>query len=302
MAKQDPESGTPKAAKPAKPAAKPVAAKAAKAAPAATSADPGASATAAATATAAASATAAANATVPKKHGVPVPVAGPDSFMDRVQPHIKKIAIGALALFLVIGVFVGMRWMKNRTSAKNTAKVNAALGIEKAPIVAAGQPAPPTADKTYPTEKDRALAALAELGQAGGAADKSALYEAALMMDAGKLDDADKVYKAHTGDAGLDGVLAREGVGYVAEARAAATKDAAEQEKQLQQALDAFKAMQPDDKGARRDYALYDQARILAQLGKRAEAKAALDAALVAAPRSEIKSDIEARLALLEGP
>jgi tetratricopeptide (TPR) repeat protein len=240
------------------------------------------------------------------KRKAPEPVHGPDSLMDRILPHIKKIAVGGIALFAVIGIYVGWRYMKSRGQAKDTMRLNAALAIAQAPIVAADAtpPAKPKADneKTYPSAAERATAALAELSQAGGASEKSALYQAALLMDAGKLDDAEKVYKAHSGDEGLDGALAREGVGYVLEARAAASKDAAEQQKLLEQALEAFKQMQPDDKGPRRDYALYDQARILAQLNKRAEAKATLEAALKASPESEIKGDIQAQIARVEGP
>jgi hypothetical protein len=239
----------------------------------------------------------------------PVAIHGPDSVIDRLYPHIKKIAWGAVALFVVIGGYVGWRWMKNRHAAKDTTKLSAALLIANAKIVEPGQTpppvdpkAPPSTDPTYPSAKDRATAAAAALADAGRIADKNALYRASLLMDAGKLDDAAAVYKDHVGDAGVDGELAREGLGYVAEAKAAASKDPAEQQKLYEQALDAYKAAQPDEQGPRRDYALYDQARMLSQLNKRAEAKAALDAALKFAPKSQIKSDIEARLALLEGP
>src|SRR5262249_48599157 len=127
------------------------------------------------------------------------------------------------------------------------------------------------------------------------------VYRAGLLMDAGKLDDAEALYRAHTGDPGTDGVMAREGLGFVFEARAAASKDAAEQDKLYHQALDAFKDEQPDDTGPRRGFALYHQARILVQLNKPADAKAALDAALKAVPESEIKQEIQQRLALLGG-
>jgi tetratricopeptide (TPR) repeat protein len=230
---------------------------------------------------------------------------GPDSFIDRVQPHIAKIAVGMIALFVVLGGWVGWRWWKHRGETKDTVQLAQALDIAQRDVVAPGdQPTPPTStDVTYPSDKERAeaaLGALARVKKVGGPL--TDLDRAALLMDAGKLDDAGKAYQAISGQPGLDGVLAREGLGYVAEARAALTKDAAEQQKLLEQALAAFKSMQPDDDGPRRDYALYDQARILDQMNRHAEARDLLNQALELAPQSEIAPDIKARLALLEAP
>jgi tetratricopeptide (TPR) repeat protein len=239
------------------------------------------------------------------KKAQPVPVHGPDSFIDRLQPHIKQIAVGALALFLVIGGYVTWSWMKSRGAAKDTAKLAAGLDLARAKIESTpttpGPGDPPSKEQSFASAKDRAAAAADAFAQGGGVAKKNALYEASLLVDAGKLDQAEALYRDHAQDPGVDGALAREGMGYVLEARAAAAKDPAEQQKLYEQALDAFKQVQPDDKGPRRDYALYDQARVLKQLNKRAEARTALDQALKAAPNSEIKTDIEAQLAQLEG-
>lgn len=287
MAKKDSET----------PATKPAATKSAAAKPAAKAA--------------AATATASDAPAAPRKPRQPVAVAGPDSFVDRLQPHIKKIAAAAVAIAVVIGGWVLWRYLGNRAAAKSTDKLAKALRIPEAEIVPAGKTptppdpnAPPTAEpaQTFPTAQARAEAAAEAFADTGKVAKKTPLYQAALDVDAGKLDDAEQIYKDHAGDDGLDGVLAREGEGYVLEARATASKDAKEQQSLYAQALDAYKQMQPDAKGPRADYALYHQARMLAQLGKRAEAKAALDQALKAVPDSDIKTDIEARQALLEGP
>jgi len=241
----------------------------------------------------------------PRKKKAQQVAVGPDSFIDRVQPHIAKIAIGMLALFVVLGGWVGWRWYKHRGANKDTLRLARALEITQRDVVPTGeQPAPPaTGDVTYPSNKERAEAALGAIDKVhkvGGAL--TGLDQAALLVDAGKLDEAEKLYQSLSGQPGLDGVLAREGLGYVAEARAAATKDSAEQQKLLEQALAAFKSMQPDDGGPRRDYALYDQARILAQLNRPGEARDLLQQALKAVPQSEIEHDIKARLALLEAP
>ncbi|MCE9575239.1 MAG: hypothetical protein K8W52_18965 [Deltaproteobacteria bacterium] len=239
---------------------------------------------------------------------VVTPIAGPESLADRLRPHIKKIGAGALALAGVLGAFYTWRWMSNRKAATHSVALASAVdlaqrGVE-APDPAKPAPAAPdaTKPKTFPTVKDRAQAALTALDDAGGLAEADPLYRAALLMDAGRLDEATAIYAAHATDAGLDGVRAREGQGYAAEARAAATKDSAEQQKLLEQALAVFKTMQPDDKGPRADYAHYHVARVLAQLGRNAEAKAELTKALELAPESDIKDDITARLALVDVP
>jgi len=67
-----------------------------------------------------------------------------------------------------------------------------------------------------------------------------------------------------------------------------------------QAALDAYKAMQPDDTGPRAAIAKYHEGRMLEQLGKTAEAKAAFEKAKTMDKESgELGSLIEARLATL---
>lgn len=257
-----------------------------------------------------AAAPATATTTTPRKKGQPVPIHGPDSIIDRLQPHIKKIAVGALALFVVIGGYVGYRYMKHRKDNSNTVKIDAALQIARAKVVAPGETqappdpnTPPDVDgKTYPSAKERAAAAADALAGAGKASDRNALYRAGLLFDAGKLDDAEAIYHAHANDEGMDGALAREGIGYVIEARAEAAPDDAARKKLYADALDAYKQVQTDDKGPHYDAALYDQARMLQAIGKTAEAKAALDHALKAVPKTALKTEIEARQALLGAP
>jgi len=96
-------------------------------------------------------------------------------------------------------------------------------------------------------------------------------------------------------------VLSREGLGLALEAKASAEKDPAARQKGLEEALAAFNAMQPDEAGARRAYALYHQARIQLLLGKRADAKALFEKAKTANKDAdrEIADLIEKRLAAL---
>ena len=100
---------------------------------------------------------------------------------------------------------------------------------------------------------------------------------------------------------GLDGVLAREGLGMALEMKAEADKDATARQKGLEEALAAFQAMQPDDKGAGRAYALYHQGRILMLLGKRDDAKAAFQKAkdIGKDKDADLAELVEERLAML---
>src|SRR2546430_2409671 len=84
--------------------------------------------------------------------------------------------------------------------------------------------------------------------------DAGATYRASLLLQAGKLDDAISEYRKAQGLAGLDGVLAREGLGIALETKATQEKDASARQKGLEDALATFKAMQPDEKGPRAAY------------------------------------------------
>ena len=98
-------------------------------------------------------------------------------------------------------------------------------------------------------------------------------------------------YRLGSEDKGIQGVLAREGLGIALEAKAAAEKDAAARGKLLEEALASYQRMQPDEKGPRYIYAIYHQGRLQAALGKSAEAKTLFEKAneLLAAGHSELR-------------
>ncbi len=158
----------------------------------------------------------------------------------------------------------------------------------------------PTKDKdTFGDAKQRANALLDTLANEGTSAGGHA-YRASLLVQAGKLDDAIAEYKAGQGQTGLDGVLDREGLGLAQEMKAEAEKDAATRQKGLEAALATFQAMQPDEKGPRRAFALYHQGRMLSLLGKTAEAKTVLDQAKeLGKDNAELAELIDQRLASL---
>jgi predicted negative regulator of RcsB-dependent stress response len=251
-----------------------------------------------------------------KGYQEPVPVhIGGESLVDRLVPHIKKIAIMVGVVAVVLLAVFGYRWWRDRGRAKSTTELAAALDVARREVVPP-EPTPepdptnpnpmpvpePTPDpNTFPSQKARAEAILAQLAK-GGAGTVGAVYRGSLLLDAGRLDEAEAAYQSASGAGGLDGVLAREGLGFVHEARGLAATDAAAKQRHFEAALAAFRAAQPADTGPRRDHALYHEARMLALLEKKPEAVAALEKALEIAPDSELQSVIGDRLAQLEAP
>jgi tetratricopeptide (TPR) repeat protein len=237
----------------------------------------------------------------PPKGPTPVHIGG-ESIADRLMPHVKKIAVGMGVIAVILLVVFGFRWWKDRARQKRTVQLAramdvAARDVEKPDPANPPDPAIPP-PPTFPTHKDRATAVLAEIDR--GAQDvTSAVYRGSVMLDAGNLDGAAAAFQSAAGRKDLEGVLAREGLGFVAEARAQAATDAAQKKQHLEAALAAFRAVQTDDAGLHRDYALYHEGRILAWMERKDEAIAALEKALEVVPESELEDEITTRLATL---
>jgi len=228
----------------------------------------------------------------------PVHIGG-ESLVDRILPHIKKIIIGILVVAAVLSVIFTIRWIRERKQIGQTEKLESVLEVAQAPI--RGKDDKPDPKKpSYGNAKERAAAVLDTMAkqdtEAGGAA-----FRAGQLLDAGKLDEAIAEYRKGVADRTIEGVLCREGLGIALETKAAAEKDPAARQKGLEEALAAFSAMQPDEAGQRRTYALYHQARIQLLLGKRADAKALFEKAKQANKDAdrEIADLIEKRLASL---
>lgn len=231
----------------------------------------------------------------------PVHIGG-ESLVDRIVPHIKKILIMVVLGAVVVSVFLVVRWRKEVQKEGETDKLAEVLDVARRPVGPAqpeipGLPAPKTPAPRFATEKERADAVLDAMVKAGAKADAS--YKAAMLFDAGKLDEAITEYKSGQGQAGLEGVLCREGLGIALEAKATAEKDPSARQKLLEDALAAFVAMQPDEAGPRRAYALYHQGRIQLTLGKRTEAKAAFEKAKTLGASTDLPEMIERRLATI---
>lgn len=232
----------------------------------------------------------------------PVTVGG-ESLVDRIYPHRMKLGLvmlSGLVIWAVIAVVVHFRDADQESS---TEKLGHVLELGERKI---SEPEPASDPKTDPklasTPKDtfpdpqaRANAMLDEMAKRGVDI-AGPTFRASLLVQAGKLDQAIAEYKTEQNALGIDGVLAREGLGLAQEMKATSQKAAVERQKGLEDALATFQAMQPDDKGPRRAFALYHQGRILELLGKPADAKVAFEKAKQVDSAGELAQLIDARL------
>jgi hypothetical protein len=234
--------------------------------------------------------------------GSPKPVhVGGETLADRILPHIKKILVTFVLVAVVISIFLVIRWRKQATQERTTAKLAEVLSVARQPVgpempVIPGI-TPPTQGPHYKTAKERAdavLDAMAKQGTNGGPS-----YRAAMLLDAGKLDEAIAEYRKGTTEKGIEGVLSREGLGLALETKAGTEKDPAARQKVLEESLAAFVAMQPEPNGLRRAYALYHQGRIQLTLGKRDEAKASFEKAKELGASTDLAELIDRRLAAI---
>jgi tetratricopeptide (TPR) repeat protein len=234
----------------------------------------------------------------------PVNIGG-ESILERLLPHIKKIAIVVGAGIVVVMIAVFVAWLKERKVTSATTKVVAVMDVYDRPVRAPNTPAPKEGfeklQPSYGSETERANAVLDAITKQG--VDDLGAFRGAALVEAGKLDEAIAELKRAQNEPGLDGVLARESLGLALEAKAQNEKDSAARQKLLEDALAAFKAMQPDDKGPRRAYALYHQGRLLdvRMLNRPAEAKAAFQKAKELAKDTDLPELIDERLVGLGG-
>jgi len=228
----------------------------------------------------------------------PVHIGG-ESFLDRIRPHIKQITVGVIVLAVVGVLIAAVGWFRDRKQVDATEKLDKVLQVVEQPI--RGKDEKPDPKKpSYANVKERAAAVLDAMVKQGTDAAGHA-FRAGALLDTGKPDEAITEYRMGIADKTVEGLLCREGLGLALEAKAAADKDPATRQKGLEEALAAFAAMQPDEAGPRRAYALYHQARIQQLLGKRADARALFEKAKQANKDAdrEIADLIEKRLATL---
>ena len=226
----------------------------------------------------------------------PVNVGG-ESILERLLPHVKKIAIGVGVAIGIVAIAVLFVAWKDKKARGETQKLVDVVDVYDQPLRPPGQPADPSVP-SYGTASERANKVLDTIANEG-TTKVSAAFHGAALVQAGKLDEAIAEFKRGKDAPGLDGVLAREGLGLAYEAKAATEKESAARQKDLEDALAAFQVEQPDDKGDRRAYALYHQGRILAQLGKRDDARTMFKKAKDLAKDTDLPELIDERLVAL---
>lgn len=230
---------------------------------------------------------------------------GGESLVERLLPHMKKIALVLIGIALILTVVFTVRHFKQRGRQNDTAKFAKVLDVADREIVPEGSPPPDPKDPKAKEPKfknatERAQAVLDEMNKQGVNI-AGPVYKASLLVQVGKLDEAIAEYKKGTSAKGLDGVLAREGLGIALEMKALGEKDAAARQKGLDDSLAAFQTMQPDEKGPRAAYAPYHQGRILAHMQKWAEARASFEKAKSLGADGELPTMIDEHIASLGG-
>lgn len=237
----------------------------------------------------------------PKEPPKPVHIGG-ESLVDRILPHLKKIIVTVIVLSVVITVILGIRWWKHRGQEQETEKLALVLEVAQRHVANPGAPPDPK-NPAFATAQERAKAVLDEMNKQGASPPGHA-YRGSILLEAGDVDASIEEYRRGQDAQGIEGVLAREGLGIALANKAIAEKkDAAAQGKLLEEALATFQRMQPDEKGPRRAYALYHQGCVQDLLNKFAEAKALFEQAnqlLASDPGHELNQLIEKRLADVE--
>lgn len=247
------------------------------------------------------------------------PIEEPDEFVQKVnslsdvlKPHIKSlVAMGVLIVIGLIGWQV-VGWMHEKKAKGATSAYLTAVKTVDAPVTEAGaeplveeDPVPP--EFTFTSDEERrnaglqAFATLRTGHKDIGLSKLAGSREARLMLEAGRYDEALAAFKSVTSnDVPLPlRMTALEGVGYTLEAKAMANEDATARQAGLEQALQAFEALQPSVGGPMRDYSLYHQGRILIAIGKVAEGTAKFQQVLSEVPESTLRVAVESRLATL---
>lgn len=248
-------------------------------------------------------------------------VSGVNKAFDRIKPYAKRIGVMVGVVMIGFLAYVVYDWYRDRNEREGTDLFVHASDVMRNQVkIKSDLPPDPTEPKpeemtpadrkrpTYETTTEYAENTLAQLdklaSKSGGsaAATHGTLLRARALLDLGKFDEAEKAFKDYAADAPTEilRTVAREGVGYVIEARAMANTDAAAREAGLKQALEAFKSMQPKDKGPRWLDAKYHQARILATLGDKARAGELYREILESEPAAGLEDQVNGRLAMLD--
>src|SRR4051812_11635213 len=105
---------------------------------------------------------------------------GGESLIDRIVPHIKKIAVMVIVVAVVVSGILVFRWRGEAKKQASTEKLldtmevaRREVGPEPAPSPLPGKTPPKTPEARFATDKDRADAVLASLNANGANAPAS---------------------------------------------------------------------------------------------------------------------------------
>jgi tetratricopeptide (TPR) repeat protein len=253
-------------------------------------------------------------------------ISGIDRVLGALKPHAARLAVFFGVIAVIVVTYTTWHWWQDRKDAAATEYYARAVIISQRPLKSAAEeegeegaegakdkkrPQVPPDPRGIPTEfasaqaRSRAvLVALEELAAEYGDTEvgrQGLLLQGEALFELGRYDDAAARYREYASGGGPEELVlsAREGIGYALEAKAAAEKDAKARQAGLEQALKAFQDMQPQGEGQRRDEALFHQARILEQLGRKDDARKTLQQITQQHPESPLKRDVETRLTAL---
>jgi tetratricopeptide (TPR) repeat protein len=219
---------------------------------------------------------------------------------EKVAPYARAIGIVCLtALALVFIVWGISSWVEHR--AEGAAELfGRAVKIYDADLLTDGIEAKSDDEiprfKTATERATAALAALDELDKKFGSTDvakQAQLVRGGIEFDLGKYDAAIEHYQKALARAPKDAAvaaLAREGIGLAREAQ-----------NKLDDALVEYQAMEPKSGDFYRDRAMWDQARVYLKKGDKKRALELYKELLTKVPNSQLRDDVQTRLATLEG-
>lgn len=229
------------------------------------------------------------------------------SFWTRVWAVLRENRlplIFGLAAAVVVGSGVAV-WTHFSTKRHEAATMDLtqALKTYAAPLLAKDDVEETSTDNSdrdvprFHSAKERAEATLKSLDALGKASGGAALAKEGLPLRATALLDLDRVDEAlttyrkflsETSDRDPLIAFAHEGLGY-----------ALERKGDLARAREEFRAMAPGENSPQRDRALWHEARLLQKMGKKDDAKKALQMIVEKFAESTLRDDVQARLAAL---